>query len=230
MIVILNNKCNLSKTEFIKYQEELKTINTEHEVVLCPTYLNINNCQLETIKIGAQTVSCTDNGAYNGEISARDLKDSGVKYTIVGHSERRKYQNESNYDINEKIKRLLENDITPILCIGETEDERNNGLVEYIINKQLSESLRGLLEEKIKKIIIAYEPIWSIGTGLIPDIDDIINVNNFIKKLYPNNQIIYGGSANEKNIQNLKSKAIDGYLLGGLSLKPEKIKEFLDQL
>lgn len=224
MIVALNNKSNLDKNEFISYLDNLKKINTNSTLILCPTYLNIP--LVDGILLGSQNVSKTDDGAFTGEISARELKSYGVKYSIVGHSERREYQKETNEDIKEKIVRLIENDITPILCIGESKLERDNNTYKEVLIKELS-----ILEDVNKDIIIAYEPIWSIGTGVIPTNEEIIEVFKLIKSICPNDKVLYGGSANNDNIDTLKQiDLIDGYLLGGLSLKPDKLQEFLDKL
>ena len=173
MIIVLNNKSNLSKEEFLKYQEELNQVKSKYEIVLCPTYLNINLYNQSKIKLGSQNISAYDDGAYTGEISAKSLKASGVNYSIIGHSERRQYQKETNKDINEKIKKSLDNNIIPILCIGETKEERQNNRVEEILKKELIDAVKDLNKEDIKKIVIAYEPIWSIGTGLIPNNGEI---------------------------------------------------------
>ena len=224
MIVALNNKSNLDKNEFISYLDNLKKINTNSTLILCPTYLNIP--LVDGILLGSQNVSKTDDGAYTGEVSAKQLKSYGVKYSIVGHSERREYQKETNEDIKEKIVRLIENDITPILCIGESKLERDNNTYKEVLIKELS-----ILEDVNKDIIIAYEPIWSIGTGVIPTNEEIIEVFKLIKSICPNDKVLYGGSANNDNIDTLKQiDLIDGYLLGGLSLKPDKLGEFLDKL
>ena len=157
--------------------------------------MNISNYNLNNFSLGAQNVSINDNGAYTGEISASQLKSFGVEYAIVGHSERRQYQKETNDEINKKVNNLLENDIIPILCIGETREER------------------------------------AIGTGIIPSNSEIEEVFQLIKKNFPKNKVLYGGSANEKNIDILNQcKIIDGYLLGGISLKPDKLKIFLSKL
>lgn len=231
MIIALNNKSNLNKEAFLSYQEKLRNIKSNQALILCPTYLNINLFNLENFSLGSQNVSKTANGAYTGEISASDLKSSNVKYSIVGHSERREYQKESLSDINEKIKRLFENDIIPILCIGETKEERENGKVTEILKSELETGIEGLTPEQKNKIIIAYEPIWSIGTGIIPTNEEIIEVFNFIKTILPTNKILYGGSANVGNIDTLKQiKEIDGYLLGGLSLKPEELQIFINKI
>ena len=117
MIIALNNKSNLEKNRFREYQKELATINTFNKMIVCPTFLNISNYNLNNFSLGAQNVSINDNGAYTGEISASQLKSFGVEYAIVGHSERRQYQKETNDEINKKVNNLLENDIIPILCI-----------------------------------------------------------------------------------------------------------------
>ena len=229
MIVALNNKSNLNKQDFSNYIEELSTINTKHTMILIPTYLNISSANSD-ILLGSQNVSSTGNGAYTGEIAAKDLKSYNVKYSLVGHSERRKYQKETDSEIYEKIIMLLQENIVPILCVGETKEERENNKVEEVLNKQLS-GLLNIRENFREEIIIAYEPVWSIGTGIIPTNQEIEDTILYIKNILPNNKVLYGGSANEENIDTLKQiSIIDGYLLGGLSLKPSKLKVFLDKL
>ncbi len=231
MIIALNNKCNLTKQEFLKYQEELGKISTKNKVILCPTFLNISHFDLNNVELGAQNVSSNEQGAYTGEVSAQQLQSEQVKYCIVGHSERRKYQQETDEEINQKIIRLLECNIVPILCVGETKEEREKQLEKNIIEKELKKALENLTDEQKEKTIIAYEPIWSIGTGIIPTNNQIKEMFQTIKQLLPNNKVLYGGSANEENVVLLKEiEEIDGYLLGGLSLKPEKLKAFIEKL
>lgn len=231
MIIALNNKSNLNKKEFKDYYKKLLTIKTKMKLILCPTFLNIGLVYNDKILLGSQNVSKNDNGAFTGEISASQLHDYGVKYTIVGHSERREYQRETYEEINKKIRKLIDNNITPILCIGETLEERKSNQFKQVLDAELLSAIKGLDSKSKSKIIVAYEPIWSIGTGVIPKLDEIDEVFSYIKKKFPNNKVLYGGSANEKNIDELKkSKLIDGYLLGGLSLKPKELKEFIDKL
>ena len=231
MIIALNNKSNLEKEDFENYLVNLNNISTKNPIILCPTFLNVPLFKSQTVFLGAQNVSKNKNGAYTGEISASQLHSYNVKFCIVGHSERRQIQNETDADIADKIKQLLDNDITPILCIGETQEEYNNKETKKILYKELVNDLIGLSEKEISKVIIAYEPIWSIGTGLIPTVEEIDTILEYIKSLLSGNKVLYGGSANDENIDILKtSKQIDGYLLGGLSLKPEKLQVFLNKL
>lgn len=230
MIVALNNKCNLNKNEFIEYMKNLNNVETNHTMILAPSFLNIGEFESNKILLAAQNVSCEENGAHTGEVSASQLASYGAKYCIVGHSERRKDQKETNEEIKSKIEKLFAQNITPILCVGETKEEREEGKEKDIIKEELSVALDSLSQEEKDKVIIAYEPIWSIGTGLIPTNEQIEEINNFIKSRY-NNKVLYGGSANDKNIDELKKcSSIDGYLLGGLSLKPSNLQDFVNKL
>lgn len=231
MIIVLNNKSNLTKQEFSHYINEIEKLESKHHLVVCPTFLNLSNCNLKNMSLGSQNVSSEENGAFTGEISASQLKSFEVEYTIVGHSERRTYQKESSIEINKKIKRLLAQEITPILCIGETLAEREKNQVEEILEQEIKEAIVDLSKEEQEKIIIAYEPIWAIGTNVIPTVEQLDSVFKHIKKILPTSKILYGGSVNENNVDTLKkSNLISGYLLGGLSLKPKNLKEFLNKL
>lgn len=227
MLIVLNNKSNLTKEEYVLYLEKIKDIVSKHELVVCPSmpYLSIFN--ISNIKLGSQDVSEKEGGAYTGETSALQLKSLNISYCLVGHSERRAYFNETPDIIKIKIKNLLKQNIIPILCVGETKEEKQQGKTKELLTSQINYILSTLSEEEKEKIIIAYEPIWSIGTGIIPTIDDIDDVLNSIREILPKNKLLYGGSINEENVSSLQeSKMINGYLLGGLSLKPEKLKIF----
>ena len=231
MIIALNNKSNLTKEEFIEYQKQLLSIQSaSSEIILCPTSTYLALYNLNNIKLGAQNVSKDEIGAHTGEIAATQLASLNVKYCIVGHSERRQELKESSEDTNKKIKNLFSKNITPILCVGETKEEKELGKTTSLIKEQLKIAIKDLSEKEMNNIIIAYEPIWSIGTGLIPTIEDIEEVLSLIKEILPNAKCLYGGSANDQNIDYLKtSNLIDGYLLGGLSLKPEKLQIFIEK-
>lgn len=231
MIVALNNKCNLTKDEFMAYQENLGNVKCNSQLILCPTSLHIGAFNLNNCNLGCQNVGVEEKGAHTGEIAATQLKSYNVEYCIVGHSERRKDQKETNEDIANKIKRLYAEGIVPILCCGESKEEREAGKVNSIIEEELTIATKDLTQEEKEKLIVAYEPIWSIGTGIIPTNEQIEEVFKLINKLLPNTKVLYGGSANEKNIEELKKcELIDGYLLGGLSLKPDLLQVFLDIL
>lgn len=232
MIIALNNKCNLLMPEFESYQKELTSLNFKSsKLILCPTssYLPLYN--LDNIDLGSQNVSKDEMGAHTGEIAASQLASLNVRYCIVGHSERRQELSESAKDINLKIKNLLAKNIVPILCVGETKEQRETNNTEQVIAEQVKIAVTDLTEEEKSKIIVAYEPIWSIGTGLIPTIAEIDNVLLLIKEILPQSKTLYGGSANDENIEHLKtSKLIDGYLLGGLSLKIKNLQRFIDKI
>ena len=230
MIIALNNKSNLTKEEFIEYQKQLLSIqSSSSKIILCPTSTYLALYNLNNIKLGAQNVSKDEIGAHTGEIAATQLASLNVKYCIVGHSERRQELKESSEDTNKKIKNLFSN-ITPILCVGETKEEKELGKTTSLIKEQLMIAIKDLSEDEKNNIVIAYEPIWSIGTGLIPTIEDIEEVLSLIKEILPTAKCLYGGSANDQNIDYLKtSNLIDGYLLGGLSLKPEKLQIFIEK-
>lgn len=229
MLIILNNKSNLDSKEFDDYYESLKNVVSKHSLVLCPSHIYLTRVNGANLLLGSQNVSSFENGSYTGEVSARQLKSLGVEYAIVGHSERRNYQNEDNITIHKKIKELLNQKITPILCVGETKEEKENHQTIDKIYKELEESLFSLPNKD--QVVIAYEPIWAIGTGNTLTRGEIEDILLKIKEGYPNNKLVYGGSVNEKNIEELKdSKIIDGFLLGGLSLKIDQLKLFLEKI
>ena len=225
MILALNNKCNLDKDEFIKYLNELNTIETTSTLILCPSTINIPMFDSKKILLGAQNVSKAEQGPHTGDVNAKQLSSYNVKYCIVGHSERRIEYNETNKEINKKIKRLQREKIIPILCIGETLEERRNTTYKRVISKQIRECLINI--GNIDDIIIAYEPVYSIGTGLTPTKEEIVEIVKLIKKKLPNNKILYGGSVNNSNKDMLSRIDLDGYLVGNLGLRIEDLKEFL---
>ena len=194
------------------------------EVVICPPFVFLSKVKelLLNIKLGAQNCFFKEQGAYTGEISPVMLKGLGCKYVIIGHSERREYFNEENKNINRKIISLLKFNLTPILCIGETEKERKGNKLKEVLKKQIKEGLKGV---DYKKIIIAYEPIWAIGTGKSCSMEDSKKVKEYISSLLKDAKVLYGGSVNGDNSEEyIKEAGYDGLLVGGASLKP---KEFL---
>ncbi|MDE5667469.1 MAG: triose-phosphate isomerase [Clostridia bacterium] len=181
------------------------------------------------IKIGAQNVHWAASGAYTGEISCEQLKEYGVKYAIIGHSERRQYFGETDEGVNKRTLAALENGITPIVCVGETLSERENGETENVLSRQLENGLKSV--EDITKVVIAYEPVWAIGTGKTATDEQAQETIKFIRKKLGKlfgvknaNRVIiqYGGSMNAKNCKGLMAQPdVDGGLIGGASLKTD---------
>lgn len=231
MIIVLNNKSALTYEEFVDYQNKLAVMDINNNVILCPSTINIALFNTENCLLGSQNVSKDKNESHTGEVTARQLKSFNVKYCLVGHSERREEFKESNLDINEKIKNLLSENITPILCVGEVKKEDDLNVIIKIIKEQLLTAMNYLKDEEKKKIIVAYEPTWSIATKNTPSLERIDSILKKIKELLPTNILLYGGGVTEENIKYLKkSNFSDGYLLGSLSLDIEKFTKFLQEL
>jgi triosephosphate isomerase (TIM) len=201
-------------------------------IVLCVPF-HLLNASAGNIEIGAQDCSANKNGAFTGEISAEMIAESGISYCIVGHSERRTYWKETNDLVAAKASRLLENNITPIICVGETLEQKQAGKTLEVIENQVWQSIPKI-ETIHGEIIIAYEPVWAIGTGLVPTMEDIENVHNFIANILkkmglPKTAILYGGSVkatNAADIMNIEN--VGGVLVGGASLDPIQFKGIID--
>lgn len=234
-IIIGNQKMYMDKEDVLSFVSDMKSYDKGSvPVILCPTFVYLDYYK-DVCKVGAQNVALNDNGSYTGEVSASQLSSLGINYCIVGHSERRNFQKETDEEINIKIKKLLERNIVPILCVGEKKEERDNNLTEIIIKKELEQDLKDITRDNIDKIIIAYEPIWAIGTGLTPtnsEIDETITfIKNYLKTIYRdvNVTLLYGGSVSEKNVDELNSiNSVDGYLIGGASTKFASLSYIID--
>jgi len=243
-VIAGNWKMNMLPNETIEYITEFAPLvkDTTNEVILCVPYTDLFYALLHTqdtnIKIGAQNIHWEEKGAYTGEISAKMLKSIGVEYVIIGHSERRQYFNETDESVNKKIKTAFANDLKPIVCVGETLEEREQGETEKVITKQTRLALEGLTSQKVEETIIAYEPIWAIGTGKTATSEDANNsikaIRNEIKDIYGEEVaskviIQYGGSVKSSNAKELFSTSdIDGGLVGGASLKPEEFSKIIN--
>ncbi len=206
------------------------------DVVVCPPFTALRSVQTVieadrlAIKLGAQNVDWHDSGAFTGEISPPMLQKLGVSYVIVGHSERRQLFGETDEVVNTKARAVLGAGMTPIVCVGETEEERDGGAAEAKVGSQIRESLAGFDPEAIASLVVAYEPIWAIGTGRTASADDAgamcAFVRDQVREMYgeaaDSTRVLYGGSMNAGNVAGLMAKRnIDGGLVGGASLDPD---------
>ncbi len=236
-IVIANWKMNLDPGQSLKLAEDF--LDKFHdfslrEVVLCPDFLSLDRIKekLESsvLQLGAQDMFWQDYGSYTGEVSPGSLKGLGCKYVILGHSERREYLSEDYQMVNKKVKAALEKEITPIVCIGEKKEDKEQGLRDKVLSEQIERALSGVSLDQVEDLILAYEPIWAIGSGQAIEEKDIQEAYKMIKSVLKKNfsdqaqkiLTIYGGSVNLDNLDRFtKSQEIDGLLLGGASLQAE---------
>ncbi|MET3697504.1 triosephosphate isomerase [Bacillus oleivorans] len=191
------------------------------------------------LKIGAQNMHFEDQGAFTGEISPVALKDLGVEYVIIGHSERREMFNETDETVNKKALAAFKHGLTPIICVGETLEQRENGETKALVAAQVKQALSGLAEDQVKESVIAYEPIWAIGTGKTSTAEDANEVCAHIRETIANQfssdaaqavRIQYGGSVKPANINELMSMSdIDGALVGGASLEAQSFLQLLEE-
>jgi triosephosphate isomerase len=224
-LMVANLKMNFTKDEMIDYIKGIKNqISNNFEVVICPSFVYLSMFQNFDYKIGAQDVFYLDQGSYTGAVSPTQLKSLGVSHIIVGHSERREYFKEDDLLIGKKIKAVLNQNIKPIFCIGETLTERQLKKTTNILKNQLLIALKNISKEEITDIIIAYEPVWAIGSGVTPSINEIKEVILYIKKIIMNKynldiKVLYGGSVNKENIKSIINlEEVAGLLIGSSSL------------
>lgn len=233
----MNTNANEASALICEIKDNLAAmqINPNITIIACPPFVNIEttarNIEASIIRLGAQNCHYESKGAYTGEVSIPMLKYFACEYCIVGHSERRQYFNEANQFINLKIKALLQEKVSPILCIGESLQERQSKATFDVLQTQLDESLQGISDDEIKNIIIAYEPIWAIGTAVTATVEQIDETHNFLRSYligkYPQNgnevPLQYGGSVNDKNAAEIFAiENVNGALIGGASLKAEQ--------
>ena len=243
-VIAGNWKMNMLPNEAINFINKLVPLveNTENEVVLCVPFTDLFYTLLHTqetnIKVGAQNMHYEEKGAYTGEISPSMLSSIKVEYVIIGHSERRQYFNETDETVNKKVKAAFENNLKPIVCVGETLKQREENKTEEIITNQTALALEGLTDNQVENTIIAYEPIWAIGTGKTATAEDANNsikaIRNKISQIYGQNVadrviIQYGGSVKSTNCKELFNMSdIDGGLVGGASLDPEEFAKIVN--
>jgi triosephosphate isomerase len=237
-VIAGNWKMNMHPGEAIAYIEKFQDLvkDTENEVILCVPFVDLMYCipmvQETNIHIGAQNMHFEEKGAFTGEVSPAMLQAINCEYVIIGHSERRQYFNETDETVNKKLKAAFEYGIKPIVCVGESLEQREAGKAEEIITTQTRLALDGLSNDQVKATIIAYEPIWAIGTGKTAtseDANDAIKaIRNEIRRIYGDEVaeeviIQYGGSVKSSNAKELFTTSdIDGGLVGGASLKPDE--------
>ena len=243
-VIAGNWKMNMLPDAAIRFIDELTPLvkDTQNEVVLCVPYTDLFYALLAAqntnIKIGAQNMHWEESGAYTGEVSGQMLKSIGVEYVIIGHSERRQYFAETDETVNKKLKAAFKYGLKPIVCVGETLEQREEGKAKEIVTMQIEKDLEGLTEEQVANIIIAYEPIWAIGTGKTATSEDANEMTKTIREKISNiygqniaNGVIiqYGGSVKSSNAKELFSMSdIDGGLVGGASLKSDEFAKIVN--
>jgi triosephosphate isomerase (TIM) len=244
-IVVGNWKMNLNREEGIKLVEEvISLVSTDNnvEVVFSPSFLYLHKvnkmCANDNLlQTASQNISHNESGAFTGEVSSQMVNSLNVKYTILGHSERREYFNETNIELKQKVDLSLKNNLEIIFCCGESLNQRESGVHFDWIKQQLTESVFHLTEKEFEKIVIAYEPIWAIGTGVTASSDQAEEIHQFVRNVITekyneniaeNTSILYGGSCNPTNAKELFSKKnIDGGLIGGASLNAENFTRII---
>ncbi len=238
-----NWKMNKTPAETVALLQELKNIRpqTNVEVVVCPMTVSLfaAGAQLKgtDIKLGAQNVHFEDKGAFTGEANLASLKELGVEYVILGHSERRQYFGETDETVNKKTRKVLDGGLKPIICVGESQRQKEMGITDEVVCMQTKAALNGVTAAQVRDAVIAYEPIWAIGTGLTATAQDanrtIAAIRGAIRELFGDAaqdvRILYGGSMNDKNAGELmRQPEIDGGLIGGASLVAEKFEKVVN--
>ena len=232
-IIIANWKLNGSLAFVEKYLNNIRFDNIKNHqkcVVICPPFVFLNNFNSSNLLLGAQDCSSYSDGSYTGEISAKILKDIGCNFCIIGHSERRNFFNEKNESIYKKIINCIENKIIPILCVGESLVQKKENQTKEILITQIQENIPKISNNK--NTIIAYEPLWAIGSGLMPTLEEISEIHTFIKYSIPQSndyKILYGGSVNSSNCKEIiNNEKVDGVLVGGASINIDEFNKIIE--
>ena len=238
-----NWKMNMTPGQTVQLVAALRNMAqaSQAEVVVCPMAVSLfaaaQGLKGSSIKLGAQNVHFEDKGAFTGEFNCASLKELGVEYVILGHSERRQYFGETDETVNKKVCKVLAEGLKPIICVGEKLSEKQMGITEEIVCLQTKAALHGVSRTQLDEVVIAYEPIWAIGTGMTATPEDanqtIRAIRNAIRDVYgdvaQNIRILYGGSMNDKNARDLMAQSdIDGGLIGGASLVAEKFEKIVN--
>ena len=244
-IVAANWKMYKTPQEGVSFVSEICNLLLDKEkptIIFCPSFTSLfhinENLSDSGIELGSQNVYFEPEGAFTGETSVRMLKDCGVRYVIIGHSERRHIFNENNTSLNKKMHAVLDNGLIPIFCVGETLNDRNKGFTQMKLKEQLTKGLDGINGQSMDRIVIAYEPVWAIGSGVNAEPEQIEDTHLQIKellaglfatKIVKQIPILYGGSVKPENAKKLiEVKGIDGFLIGGSSLKLELLYKIIE--
>ena len=235
-IIAGNWKMNKTPSETTALINEMKPLvaGADCKVVLCVPFVDLDAALKASdgsnIEIGAENCHFEKSGAYTGEVSAPMLKEMGVKYVIIGHSERRQYFGETDDTVNKRTKAAVAAGLTAIVCVGEVLAEREAGITSEVVSRQVKLALLGLAAEDMSKIIIAYEPVWAIGTGKTPTNNEIEDVVSYIKSLFNYKiKVLYGGSVSEKNIETLNQiNNLDGFLIGYAATIPSSLRKIIE--
>lgn len=239
-VVIANFKMNMTDDQIVEYFAKFSTKNDKSlkDLIFCVPFTSFHlakKYQNNLISFGAQNMHEEEFGSFTGEISANMIDEFGIRYVLVGHSERRRNFGETNEKINKKIKTALKHGMTTILCVGETLQQRRRNQTYEVLRTQIGSGLDEIYENELSNIIVAYEPVWAIGTGKIAETKDIEEATKTIKKIISDHysikagndlKVVYGGSINSKNCNQIfKIKALDGALVGGASLDPKEFEK-----
>lgn len=242
-IIAGNWKMNKTVAEAKDFINNLPALPAAEEVdtVICAPAIQLDalvSADVENLNIGAQNAYFEESGAFTGETSPAALQDLGVKYVVLGHSERRQYFHETDEDVNKKSLAVFKYGMTPIICVGETLEERESNTAEQVVGDQVSAALKGFSEEQVKQAVIAYEPIWAIGTGKSSSVEDAEQMCRFVRTVVEKDfstdaaqavRIQYGGSVKPENIKEyMAQEDIDGALVGGASLEVDSFVKLLE--
>jgi triosephosphate isomerase len=245
MYLIANWKMNLSIKDSIALAEEYRKLFKKNsaEIVVCPSFTSLpfvcKALEKSNLAVGAQDMFWENAGAFTGEVSPKDIKELGAEYVIIGHSERREYQAEEDWMIRRKIEAALANRLIPILCIGESAEDHERDEREEVLSRQLAEALDGLSLNLGQSLIVAYEPVWAIGSGVTPEAEEIAYVTDVIRVLlrrYFGDRsdracaVLYGGSIDETTVIPIMESGIDGFLVGGASLKAREFYRLAERV
>ncbi len=231
----MNKSSGEAKEFFATFSNQIQKLQVKNRVGIAPPFTSLHAASLGNtggaVWLGAQNMGLKESGAHTGEVAPSMLKEHGVEFVILGHSERRHIYRESSGMVADKVLLALQSGLTPIVCVGETEKERHDGNTMQVIRSELEPALKGVAEQDLEKIIIAYEPLWAVGTGKVATPEEVSLVHrqcrDFLTQVLGEGvgekiSILYGGSVNSSNVESLASASdVDGFLVGGASLKIE---------